>query len=131
MTDIEALKSKLKVIYTFYFIIVLLISLVPQLRLLFIVYCSSFIVGSTVYNACTAAHGYTTVDAFHFYILLYIQIFPETFLMFVFFSGWPSWGIPIPIQMAVLYMHVANFLHTHTKVLRGFLLRTNNMRRWR
>ena len=43
--------------------------------------------------------------------------------MFVFFSRWPSWGIPIPIQihMAVLYTHVANFLHTHTKMLHKLL----------
>ena len=101
MTEIEALKSKLKVIYTFYFIIVLFISLVLQPR-------SSFIVGSTVYNACTAAHGYTTVDACQFYILLYIHIFPETILMLLFFSGWVV--IPVPIEMAMLYTHIADFL---------------------
>ena len=75
-----------KVIYTFYSIIVLLISLVPRPPSSFIVYHLSFIVGSTVYNTCTAAR--TRLHYRRCFCCSFSFTFSETIFMFVFCSGW-------------------------------------------
>ena len=75
-------------------------------RLSFIVYHLSLAAQFTTL-ALPHAHGYITVDAFVVHSVLHFQ--RQLLCLFSFRHGW--WGIPI--QMAMLYMHVASPTSLH------------------